>query len=169
MHNDYIVSDPNNSCVEGDVVRITSGYRTSKIISHVVTAIIAPFGEPVEKRPPVLSQAQIDELRVKERLLKDVRRAERGRQVSIARLTLAKRQELRIPTLEEAMEGTRLTEEMLKEKNPEPKEQQKKKKESKANIRAEASKKKKESEADAEPEGSEKEKQDSKDVKPQAA
>jgi small subunit ribosomal protein S17 len=88
-------------------VRITSGHRTSKVIHHVVTSIVAPFGEPVENRPPVLSQAQLDEQRVKERLLKDVRAAERGRQTSIQRLAQARKQGLKIPTLEEAMEAMR--------------------------------------------------------------
>ncbi|KAL1794021.1 mitochondrial 37S ribosomal protein uS17m [Alternaria dauci] len=103
----YIARDPNNSVVEGDVVRITSGHRTSKVIHHVVTSIVAPFGEPVENRPPVLTQAQLEEQRIKDRLLKDVRSAERGRQASIQRLAQARKQGLRIPTLEEAMEGMR--------------------------------------------------------------
>ena len=89
-------------------MRITSGYRTSKAIHHVVTSIVAPFGEPVENRPPVLSQTQLDELRAKKRLLKDVRAAERGRQTSVQRLTQAKKQGLQVPTLEEAMEGLRV-------------------------------------------------------------
>jgi small subunit ribosomal protein S17 len=104
----YIARDPNNSVVEGDIVRITSGYRTSKVIHHVVTSIVAPFGEPVENRPPVLTQAQLDEQRIKERLLKDVRSAERGRQASIQRLAQARKQGLKIPTLEEAMQGMRI-------------------------------------------------------------
>lgn len=104
-HKTYLVSDPNNSLVEGDLVRITSGYHTSKAISHAVTAILAPFGEPVENRPPVLSSQQLDEQRLQERLLKDVRSARRGRQTSIQRLQQAKAQGLRIPTFEEAMAG----------------------------------------------------------------
>ncbi|KAF7455619.1 RpsQ Ribosomal protein S17 [Pyrenophora tritici-repentis] len=104
----YLVRDPNNSLVEGDIVRITSGYRTSTAISHVVTSIVAPFGEPVENRPPVLSQAQIEEQRVKDRLLKDVRSAQRGRQASVQRLAQARKQGLTIPTLEEAMENMRV-------------------------------------------------------------
>ncbi|KAF1848265.1 nucleic acid-binding protein [Cucurbitaria berberidis CBS 394.84] len=107
-HTTHLVRDPNNSLVEGDIVRITSGYRTSKAIHHVVTSIVAPFGEPVENRPPVLSQTQLDELRVKQRLLKDVRSAERGRQTSVQRLTQAKKHGLEIPTLEEAMNGLRV-------------------------------------------------------------
>jgi small subunit ribosomal protein S17 len=88
-------------------VRITSGHRTSKAIHHVVTAIVAPFGEPVENRPPVLSTEELDAQRVRERLLKDVRSAEKGRQVSVARLEAARKQGLQIPSLEEAMQGLR--------------------------------------------------------------
>ncbi|EOA85096.1 hypothetical protein ACJQWK_07079 [Exserohilum turcicum] len=104
----YLVRDPNNSLVEGDIVRITSGHRTSTAIRHVVTAIVAPFGEPVENRPPVLSQAQLDEQRIKDRLLKDVRSAERGRQASVQRLAQARKQGIEIPTLQEAMERMRV-------------------------------------------------------------
>lgn len=104
----YLVRDPNNSLVEGDIVRITSGYRTSKAIHHVVTSIVAPFGEPVENRPPVLSQAQLDEQRVQERLLKDVRAAARGRETSVQRLNQAKKQGLKIPSLDEARERMRI-------------------------------------------------------------
>jgi small subunit ribosomal protein S17 len=98
----YIVSDPNSSLVEGDVVRITSGHRASATIRHVVTSIVAPFGEPVENRPPVLSEQQLDELRTKERLMKDVRSAARGRKTSVQRLLHAEKQGYTIPTLEEA-------------------------------------------------------------------
>lgn len=112
----YLVRDPNNSLVEGDVVRISSGHRTSKAIHHVVTSIVAPFGEPVENRPPVLSETQLQELRIKERLLKDVRSAERGRQTSVQRLALAKRQGLTIPSMAEALQGTKAFEEAERER-----------------------------------------------------
>jgi small subunit ribosomal protein S17 len=112
----YLVRDPNSSLVPGDVVRITSGHRTSKAIHHVVTAIIAPFGEPVEERPPVLTTEQLDEQKLKQRLLKDVRSAQRGRQVSIHRLEQARKQGLQIPSLEEAMRGLRMYEADLKER-----------------------------------------------------
>ncbi|CBY01820.1 hypothetical protein LEMA_P006070.1 [Plenodomus lingam JN3] len=104
-HSNYLVRDPNNSLVEGDVVRIASGHRTSPAVRHVVTSIVAPFGEPVENRPPVLSEEQLEEQRVKDRLLKDVRAAHRGRDVSIQRIAHAKRLGFPIPTLEEAMQG----------------------------------------------------------------
>ncbi|KAH7410388.1 hypothetical protein DE146DRAFT_353110 [Phaeosphaeria sp. MPI-PUGE-AT-0046c] len=112
----YLVRDPNSSLVPGDVVRITSGHRSSKAIHHVVTSIIAPFGEPVENRPPVMTTEELDALRLKKRLLKDVRAAERGRQVSKARLRQARGQGLEIPSLEEAMAGLKVHEEEMKER-----------------------------------------------------
>ncbi|KAH9864599.1 hypothetical protein J1614_010534 [Plenodomus biglobosus] len=101
-HSTYLVGDPNNSLVEGDVVRIASGHRTSTAVRHVVTSIVAPFGEPVENRPPVLSEEQLEEARVRDRLLKDVRSAHRGREISVQRIAKAKKLGFQIPTLEEA-------------------------------------------------------------------
>jgi|TARA_R110002003_G_scaffold63_15_gene5894 small subunit ribosomal protein S17 len=112
----YLVRDPNSSLVPGDVVRITSGHRTSKAIHHVVTSIIAPFGEPVENRPPVLTPAQLEEQRIRQRLLKDVRSAHKGRQVSIHRIEQARKQGLEIPSLEEAMRGLRAYEADMRER-----------------------------------------------------
>ncbi|KAJ4303325.1 hypothetical protein N0V90_002218 [Kalmusia sp. IMI 367209] len=116
----YLVADPNDSLVEGDVVRIASGWRTSKNIRHVVTSIVAPFGEPVEKRPPILTEEERMNIRIRERLLKDVRSAAKGRQTSLQRLALARRQQIEIPSLEEAMANVRLaedTERLRKEGN----------------------------------------------------
>jgi len=98
------------------VVRIASGHRTSTAIRHVVTAIVAPFGEPVENRPPVLSEEQLEQERVRERLLKDVRRAHRGRAVSIKRIAQARKLGIKVPTLEEAMQGQKLFEKQEKER-----------------------------------------------------
>jgi small subunit ribosomal protein S17 len=81
-----------------------------------VTSIIAPFGEPVENRPKVLTTEELDAERVRKRLLKDVRSAQRGRQVSVHRIEMAKKQGLQIPTLAEAMEGLKLYEQDLKER-----------------------------------------------------
>ncbi|KAF2876690.1 hypothetical protein BDV95DRAFT_602658 [Massariosphaeria phaeospora] len=108
----YLVSDPNSSLREGDVVRIASGFRTSKQIRHVVTSIVAPFGPPVEDRPPVLTEDQLMEVKVKERLAKDVRSASNGRRTSLERLAQARKQGYQIPTLEEAMRNVRLQEEI---------------------------------------------------------
>jgi small subunit ribosomal protein S17 len=110
----YLVRDPNSSLVPGDVVRITSGHRTSKQIHHVVTSIIAPFGEPVENRPPVLTPEQLEQQRIRQRLLKDVRSAQKGKVASIQRINEARKQGLAIPTMEEAMRGLRAYEADLK-------------------------------------------------------
>ncbi|KAH7081854.1 hypothetical protein BKA63DRAFT_504782 [Paraphoma chrysanthemicola] len=110
----YLVRDPNSSLVPGDVVRITSGHRTSKQIHHVVTSIIAPFGEPVENRPPVLTPEQLEQQRIRQRLLKDVRSAQKGKVASIQRINDARKQGLAIPTMEEAMRGLRAYEADLK-------------------------------------------------------
>lgn len=45
--------DPNNSLRTGDIVEILSGWRTSKHKRHIVTRIVAPFGPPIDERPPV--------------------------------------------------------------------------------------------------------------------
>ncbi|KAF2688034.1 nucleic acid-binding protein [Lentithecium fluviatile CBS 122367] len=107
----HLVADPNNSLVEGDVVRIASGWRTSKNIRHVVTSIVAPFGRPVEERPPILTEEERMAIRIKERLLKDVRAAAKGRVVSKQRIKEARKQGHQIPSLEEAMANIRLEEE----------------------------------------------------------
>ncbi|PSN64500.1 nucleic acid-binding protein [Corynespora cassiicola Philippines] len=104
----YLVADPNNSLVEGDVVRIASGWRTSKSIRHVVTSIVAPFGKPVEERPPVPTEEERMENKIKERLLKDVRSAAKGRIASKDRLKEARRQGYELPTLEEAMKNVKV-------------------------------------------------------------
>ncbi|KAF2730075.1 nucleic acid-binding protein [Polyplosphaeria fusca] len=108
--NTHVVADPNNSLVEGDVVRIESGNRCSKTIRHVVHSIVAPFGSPATDRPPVLSQKERLDLRIKEKLLKDVRSATRGRQVSKVRLDMAKKRGYKIPSLEEAFRNVTLVE-----------------------------------------------------------
>lgn len=46
---------------------------------HVVNAIVAPFGEPIEARPPVPSEAERLAERALKKKLKDERRAEARR------------------------------------------------------------------------------------------
>ena len=71
---------------------------------------MSPFGEPVENRPPILTEEERMQLRIKERLLKDVRSAAKGRQTSLQRLAEARRQKIQIPSLEEAMANVRIAE-----------------------------------------------------------
>lgn len=89
----HLVHDPNNSCLEGDVVQIRSGWRTAKRVRHVVTAIVAPMGPPVSQRPPVPTEEERLTAVEKWRAEKDVRQASRGRKEAIGRIRFRKREE----------------------------------------------------------------------------
>ncbi|OTA98568.1 hypothetical protein M426DRAFT_325868 [Hypoxylon sp. CI-4A] len=49
----HLVHDPRNSVRQGDVVAIMPSWRESQHVRHVVKHIIAPYGEPIEERPPI--------------------------------------------------------------------------------------------------------------------
>ncbi|KAF2001402.1 hypothetical protein P154DRAFT_392549, partial [Amniculicola lignicola CBS 123094] len=103
----HLVSDPSNSLRIGDFVRIASGHRVSPSIRHIVTAIVSPFGAPVNERPPIPSPSAHLDSQIQARLLKDVRSAARGRKASKDRIKEARKQGIRIPSMEEAMANTR--------------------------------------------------------------
>ncbi|OCL01267.1 nucleic acid-binding protein [Glonium stellatum] len=103
----YLVSDPNSSLHEGDVVRIASGWRTSRHIRHVVSSIIAPFGTPINARPPIPTEEERIAERQRRRLAKDVRQAERGRVPSQLRIAEAIKQGREVPDLETATRNLR--------------------------------------------------------------
>ncbi|KAF2858873.1 nucleic acid-binding protein [Piedraia hortae CBS 480.64] len=48
----HLVHDPNSSLATGDVVKLHR-LHVSKRVRHVVSEIVAPFGTPVESRPPI--------------------------------------------------------------------------------------------------------------------
>ncbi|PWY88411.1 nucleic acid-binding protein [Aspergillus heteromorphus CBS 117.55] len=73
----FLVSDPRDSLREGDVIEFSSGYPKSRTVRHVVDRIIAPFGSPVESRPPVMSRAERDAEREAKRAAKFERREAR--------------------------------------------------------------------------------------------
>lgn len=50
--------DPRSSLRTGDIISISSGFRVSKTVHHVVNEILAPFGEPIEARPAVPTEAE---------------------------------------------------------------------------------------------------------------
>jgi small subunit ribosomal protein S17 len=91
-----MVHDPNNSCYEGDVVSIRSGWRTSKNVRHVVTSIIAPMGPPLSERPSVPTEAERLGAKEKKRAEKDLRQMERGRRVSAERVQKRVKLEMRV-------------------------------------------------------------------------
>ncbi|KAI0138877.1 hypothetical protein GGR57DRAFT_46681 [Xylariaceae sp. FL1272] len=70
-----LVHDPRNSLRKGDVVAIQSSWRESQHVRHVVKHIIAPYGAPIDQRPPVPTlEERVAELTAK-RQQKDERRA----------------------------------------------------------------------------------------------
>ncbi|KAL8732916.1 MAG: hypothetical protein Q9181_003783 [Wetmoreana brouardii] len=81
-HQTHHVSDPNSSLRMGDVVRIAAAHWRSPGMSirHVVTEIVAPWGEPVEERPPILSLEETKEGEKMKRDAKIERRAARRRE-----------------------------------------------------------------------------------------
>ncbi|KAI0024088.1 hypothetical protein F4780DRAFT_776316 [Xylariomycetidae sp. FL0641] len=70
-----LVHDPRNSVRQGDIVSIAPSWRASQHVRHVVKAIIAPFGEPIESRRPVPTLAERVAERVARREAKDARRS----------------------------------------------------------------------------------------------
>ncbi|KAI9797891.1 MAG: hypothetical protein M1833_005091 [Piccolia ochrophora] len=68
-----LVHDPRASLLAGDVVTLSPGWPVSKQVHHVVTGIVAPFGPPVDARPPIPTE---DERR-KEHAEKRARKLER--------------------------------------------------------------------------------------------
>lgn len=76
----YLVHDPNSSVRTGDVVSIVPGWPTSRHKRHVVKHIIAPYGTPIEARPPVPSLEERIAERESKKALKDERRAARRQQ-----------------------------------------------------------------------------------------
>ncbi|MCJ1322884.1 hypothetical protein MMC15_008234 [Xylographa vitiligo] len=72
-----LVSDPTAALRTGDTIRMTTE-RHSRLIRHVVTAIVAPAaGEPIDERPAVLTGEQREEKRAGKRERKMARREAR--------------------------------------------------------------------------------------------
>ncbi|KAI1087744.1 nucleic acid-binding protein [Rostrohypoxylon terebratum] len=70
-----LVHDPRNSVRQGDIVAITPTWRVSQHVRHVVKHIIAPYGEPIDERPPIPTlEERVAEAAAK-RAAKDERRA----------------------------------------------------------------------------------------------
>ncbi|KAI9676889.1 MAG: hypothetical protein M1817_006728 [Caeruleum heppii] len=72
-----LVHDPASSLRTGDVIRLRSGFRSSKHVHHVVEGIVAPFGTGVEDRPPVVGVEELERRREVRRVAKRGRREER--------------------------------------------------------------------------------------------
>lgn len=78
----YLVSDPNNSLREGDVIEFSSGAPKSRNVHHVVERIVAPFGSNIDERPPVKTREEREIERAAKRAAKwqrrETRRLENG-------------------------------------------------------------------------------------------
>ncbi|KAI1996564.1 hypothetical protein LOZ53_000924 [Ophidiomyces ophidiicola] len=61
------VADPRNSLREGDLIKFIPGYRTSKNVHHVVDRIVAPFGEDISQRPPLMTPLERAQSRIPKR------------------------------------------------------------------------------------------------------
>lgn len=48
----HLVHDPNNSLVTGDVIELHR-LQVSRRVRHVVASVVAPFGKPLDARPPI--------------------------------------------------------------------------------------------------------------------
>ncbi|KAL9054207.1 MAG: hypothetical protein Q9162_004315 [Coniocarpon cinnabarinum] len=73
----FLVHDPNSSLLEGDVIT-TAPERHSKWVKQTVAAIVAPFGKPIDERPPLYTAQQRAEIADTKRKAKVQRRASRG-------------------------------------------------------------------------------------------
>jgi len=69
-----LVHDPRSSLRIGDIISISPGWRVSKHVHHVVSSIVAPFGEPIEARAPVPTEEERIAERVARQKEKDLRR-----------------------------------------------------------------------------------------------
>lgn len=73
----FLVADPRNSLREGDVIEFASGFPKSRTVHHVVERIVAPFGTPIDQRPPVMLREERDAAREEKRAAKWERREQR--------------------------------------------------------------------------------------------
>ncbi|KAJ5679807.1 hypothetical protein N7462_008051 [Penicillium macrosclerotiorum] len=73
----YLVSDPNNSLREGDVIEFSSGAPKSRHVHHVVERIVTPFAVPLEDRPAVMSREERQQVREQRWAEKYVRKESR--------------------------------------------------------------------------------------------
>lgn len=81
----HLVHDPNDSLRTGDIVSISSGWRTSKTKRHVVNRIIAPWGPPIDQRPPVPTPQERDAAHAADRAKKLARKELRQRAEAMER------------------------------------------------------------------------------------
>jgi len=68
------VNDPTSAVLAGDIITMTPE-RHSKRVMHTVSAILVPWGKPLDERPPLLSEEKRVEIREIKRAEKTERKA----------------------------------------------------------------------------------------------
>ncbi|KAG8162686.1 hypothetical protein KVR01_007164 [Diaporthe batatas] len=81
----YLVHDPRDSLRTGDIVSISSGWRTSKTKRHIVNRIIAPWGPPIDQRPAVPTPEEREAAHAAERAKKNARKQLRAQAEAMER------------------------------------------------------------------------------------
>lgn len=76
-----LVHDPANSLRQGDVVAISTSWRESQHVRHVVKHIIAPYGPGIDERPPIPTMQERAALR-QTRLILEAQRREVRRELN---------------------------------------------------------------------------------------
>lgn len=71
---EHLVHDPNNSLRMGDVIEVQASWRSSKTKRFVVNRIVAPFGPPIDERPPVPTPEEREATKAAKRAAKVSRR-----------------------------------------------------------------------------------------------
>ncbi|KAK7976424.1 glutaminase [Apiospora arundinis] len=101
----HLVHDPSNSVRKGDVISIAAGWRASSQKKHVVKHIIAPYGTPIDARPPVPTEEELKAAYVAERVAKIERReAAAAQRRETKQRELAEAEERRAAKLAKALE-----------------------------------------------------------------
>ncbi|KAI0381063.1 nucleic acid-binding protein [Hypomontagnella monticulosa] len=106
-----LVHDPANSLRQGDVVAITPSWRVSQHVRHVVKHIIAPYGEPIDERPPIPTLEERLAEKTAKKAAKDERRAARREEEEKSRVeqTAAEKARKTLKASSKVMEEVRRT------------------------------------------------------------
>ncbi|RAL09671.1 nucleic acid-binding protein [Aspergillus homomorphus CBS 101889] len=112
------VSDPRESLREGDVIEFSSGAPKGRRVNHVVERIIAPFGQPLEDRPAVMTREERDAERATKRQAKWQRRETKRREAAGGDKKLQKQTQKHSPSREHIGRIQKLIHQRRKSKVP---------------------------------------------------
>lgn len=78
-----LVHDGQGSIIEGDVITLRPE-RHSRRVFYAAEQILAPFGSPVDERPPLITKAEQDAIWAAQKEAKEARKLERLQQGVVA-------------------------------------------------------------------------------------